>query len=46
MLVNSTMANEFLDSYKSVLAEVNGGKMPRGADGFRRIDNFCPCSFF
>jgi hypothetical protein len=27
MLVNSAMANEFLASYKSVLAEVNGGNI-------------------
>jgi len=34
MLVNSTIANEFLASYKSALAEVNGGKMPQNIDEF------------
>ncbi|MGB2807914.1 MAG: hypothetical protein WBC22_09245 [Sedimentisphaerales bacterium] len=34
MLVNSTIANEFLASYKAVLAEVNGGKSPQDIDEF------------
>jgi len=34
MLVNNTIANEFLVSYKAVLAEVNGGKMPQDIDEF------------
>ena len=36
MLVNSTIANELLASYKAVLAEVNGGKTPRGIDEFAK----------
>ena len=34
MLVNSTIANEFLASYKAVLAEVNGGKSPQDINEF------------
>jgi hypothetical protein len=34
MLINSTMADEFLASYKAVLAEVNGGKMPKNVNEF------------
>jgi len=34
MLVNSTIANEFLASYKAVLAEVNGSKIPQDIDEF------------
>ncbi len=34
MLINSTIANEFLASYKAVLAEVNGGKSPQDANVF------------
>ena len=34
MLVSSTIANEFLASYKAVLAEVNGGKSPQDIDEF------------
>jgi hypothetical protein len=34
MLVDGTIANEFLASYKSVLAEVNGGKMPQDINEF------------
>ena len=34
MLVNRTLANEFLASYKAVLTEVNGGKTPRDIDEF------------
>ncbi|MDO8302519.1 MAG: hypothetical protein Q7T18_04680 [Sedimentisphaerales bacterium] len=34
MLIDSAMANEFLASYKSVLAEVNGGKKPKNVNEF------------
>jgi len=34
MLVNSIIANEFLASYKAVLAEVNGGKSPQNINEF------------
>ncbi len=34
MLVDSTMASEFLASYKAVLAEVNGGKIPENTAEF------------
>ena len=34
MLVNSTIANEFLTSYKAVLAEVHDGKNPQDTAEF------------
>ena len=36
MLVNSTIANEFLTSYKAVLAEVNDGQSPQGIEEFAK----------
>lgn len=36
MLVSDTIANDFLTSYKAVLTEINGGKLPRNIDEYTR----------
>ncbi|MBL7215559.1 MAG: hypothetical protein ISS71_07755 [Phycisphaerae bacterium] len=36
MLVSSAIANDFLASYKAVLTEVNGGKLPKGVDEYAK----------